>query len=405
MTEIAPIAAPPPATDRELRDRWLGVGRSSLPDSGEAGSAAAAEALAGRAAALLIVFSSDSYDPEPLLAGVISQAPEDTPLIGCSTAGEITAEGSGDGTVVVVALGGSGISAHTAAGADASSGLRCAGANAAACVNALDERPNRVLILLSDGRAGDQAEVIRGVHQVVGSGVPLAGGCAGDEMRGEGTFQFRDGQVLRDSVVGAAISSDGPIGLGWSHGWEPVGEPVLITRSVGNRVCEIDDRPALDSYLEHLDAPAEARSDPAAFTDWARLRPLGLGRRRTGQQPARCVIDADFEERSLICTAEVPQGGLAWFMRGDAVSVLESTRNACGQAVEATGADGPVGLLAFNCIGRRGILRADGIREEAALLAECSGAPFAGLFTLGEFARTTGVNAIHSQTLVALAFG
>ena len=361
-------------------------------------------ALAGRRAELLIVFSSDVYEPEPLLAAIHGHA-RGAGLIGCSTAGEISAEGAGDGSVIVVALGGAGITVHTAAGPDASAGLRCAGAMAASCITSLEPTENRLMILLSDGRAGDQAEVIRGVHEVVGSGVPLAGGCAGDGVRHAGTFQFHGDQVLRDAVVAAAISSQGPIGLGWSHGWEPVGEPVLITRSRANRIFEIDDRPALDAYLDHLDAPESIRTDHDAFTEWARLRPLGLGRRRTGQQPARCVIDADFEERSLICTAEVPQGGLAWFMHGDAVSVLHSTRTACGKAISALGDEPPIGLIAFNCIGRRGILTPDGIREEATLLAECAGAPFAGLFTLGEFARTTGVNAIHSQTLVALAFG
>lgn len=380
------------------------MGRSELPDPAAAGETAVTTALAGRRAELLIVFSSDVYDPEPLVAAIHPHA-QGASLIGCSTAGEISAEGAGDESVIVVALGGAGISARTAAGPDASGGLRGAGANAASCISDLEPSDNRLMILLTDGRAGDQAEVIRGVHEVVGSGVPLAGGCAGDGVRGSGTFQFHGDQVLRDAVVAAAISSDGPIGLGWSHGWEPVGEPVLITNSTGNRICEIDDRPALDAYLDHLDAPESVRIDHDAFTEWARLRPLGLGRRRTGQQPARCVIDADFEERSLICTAEVPQGGLAWFMHGDAVSVLNSTRTACGEAISALGDGPPVGLIAFNCIGRRGILKPDGIREEATLLAECAGAPFAGLFTLGEFARTTGVNAIHSQTLVALAFG
>jgi hypothetical protein len=178
-----------------------------------------------------------------------------------------------------------------------------------------------------------------------------------------------------------------------------------VTSSDGNQICEIDDDPALDRYLDHLDAPAEVRDDAEAFSAWARLHPLGLGRRRSGQQPARCVNSADFDNRSLICTAEVPQGGLAWFMRGDVNSVLDSTRNACGQALMDLDGAPPLGVLAFNCIGRRGILGEDGIRREAELIGEFSQAPFAGFYTLGEIARTRGVNAVHSQTLVALALG
>ncbi len=400
----APTADRPNPAVGVARERWVGVGRSADADDHEAGAAAAAEAIAGREAKLLVVFCSDAFDPERILAGIGAVA-GDTPLVGCSTAGELTAGSAGDGSVVVTAIGGTGFDVATAAGRDASRGLRCAGASAAECLGRLDERGERVLMLLTDGRAGDQNEVIRGVHEVVGSGVPLAGGCAGDGVRMAGTFQLLDGEVLRDSVVAAAIRSDGPIGLGWSHGWRPVGEPVLVTRSDANRVVEIGDEPALDRYLDHFDAPAEVREDAEAFTKWARVHPLGLARRRTGEQPVRCVSDPDFEERSLICTAEVPQGGLAWFMQGDAGSVLASTRFACDQAIDRLDGSPPLGLIAFNCIGRRGILGDDVIDEEAELIAESAGAPIAGLYTYGEIARTRGVNAVHSQTLAVLALG
>ena len=92
-------------------------------------------------------------------------------------------------------------------------------------------------------------------------------------------------------------------------------------------------------------------------------------------------------------------------MRGDVESVLNSTRNACGQALLDLNEAPALGLIAFNCIGRRGILSDDGIRREAELIGECTAAPFAGFYTLGEIARTRGVNAVHSQTLVALALG
>jgi hypothetical protein len=406
-----PIAKPPSPVAGPLRtpadapvDRWMGVGRSADADGMSAGAAAARQALSRTGAKLLIVFCSDAFEPEAVLAGIDSVAPG-TPLVGCSTAGEITAGSAGDGSVVVLAIGGPGFDVATAAGRHASAGLRFAGANAAECLGQVGEHGHRVLLLLTDGRAGDQNEVIRGVHEVAGSGVPLAGGCAGDGVRMSGTFQLLDGEVLRDAVVAAAIRSDGPLGLGWSHGWRPVGEPVLVTRSEGNRVVEIGDEPALDRYLDHFGAPAEVRDDAEAFTKWARVHPLGLARRRTGEQPVRCVSEADFAERSLVCTAEVPQGGLAWFMHGDAGSVLASTRFACDQAIGRLDGAEPLGLIAFNCIGRRGILGDDVIDDEAELIAEAAGAPIAGLYTYGEIARTRGVNAVHSQTLAVLALG
>lgn len=402
-TASAPVETSTPGSGGAT-ERWLGVGHSHAEDAHAAAAAAAAAALAGREACLLIVFCSDAHDPARALAGVVDVAGH-VPLVGCSTAGEISDQRASDRSVVIAAIGGSGFDARTAAGRGAAAGLRAAGVGAAACMSDLEGDGERVLLLLSDGRAGDQNEVVRGVHEVVGSGVPLAGGCAGDGVRMAGTFQLHDGEVLTGAVVSAAIGSDGPIGLGWAHGWRPVGEPVLVTRSAGNRVLELDDEPALDRYLDHFNAAAGPRTDPDEFTRWARVHPLGLARRRTGEQPVRCVGEADFEQRALVCTAEMPQGGLAWFMRGDRASVLDSTRVACEGALSGFGGREPLGLLAFNCIGRRGVLGEEGIGEEVEVIADCTGAPVAGFYTYGEIARSRGVNAVHSQTLAALALG
>jgi hypothetical protein len=383
-------------------ERWLAVGRSSDPDARAAGIAAASAAVERDDAALAIVFCSEAYDLDALLEGIRSQT-RDVPLIGCSTSGEIATSGPGDAGVVVLALGGPGFSVATAASGQASTRLREAGAEAAACMAELEPRRHRVLLLLTDGLAGDQSEIVRGAHGAVGATVPLVGGCAGDDLKMKQTFQLFDDRVLRDSVVAAAIGSDAPLGIGVHHGWRRVGEPMLVTRSGGNRVHTLDDRPALDVYLDRLDAPDDARSDPAAFTRFALTHPLGLNRRSVEEQ-VRFIGEANFEDRSLGCIAEVPQGGMAWIMEGDEESVMDATDAACSDALEPLAGAAPLGLLAFDCIARRGVLGAEGIRDEIGrVAASAAGAPVAGFYTYGEIARTRGVTGFHNQTLVVLA--
>ncbi|MDQ1402813.1 MAG: hypothetical protein QOG03_1129, partial [Actinomycetota bacterium] len=63
-----------------------------------------------------------------------------------------------------------------------------------------------------------------------------------------------------------------------------------------------------------------------------------------------------------------------------------------------------LGLLAFDCIARKGVL-GDGIVAEVSRIADfAAGAPVAGFYTYGEIARTRGVNGFHNQTLVVVAF-
>ena len=92
-------------------------------------------------------------------------------------------------------------------------------------------------------------------------------------------------------------------------------------------------------------------------------------------------------------------------MEGDHNSVLEATNVACEHATAALNGQPPLGLLAFDCIARKGILGDDGTMAEVGRIAEfAAGAPVAGFYTYGEIARTRGVNGFHNQTLVVVAF-
>jgi hypothetical protein len=384
------------------RERWLSVGWSRDADALRAGDEAAGQALRDREAKLLIVFCSDAYELENLLAR-INRRSGGAPLIGCSTAGEISTSGPGDAGVVVVALGGEGFSVRTAAAERASTRLREAGAEVAGCLASLDDHTERALFLLTDGLAGDQQEIVRGAYSIVGAEVPLVGGCAGDDLKMRRTYQLHGERVLSDAVVGAALGSDAPLGIGVRHGWRKVGEPMVVTSSSENKVFMLDDKPALDVYLERLQAPTEVRANSAAFTRFALTHPLGLSR-RTGEEQVRFVAEADFEQRALVCIAEVPQAGTAWFMEGDGESVLEATDTACQDALASLRGRPPLGMIAFDCIARRGVLGDEGIGQEVRRIAEhAQGAPVAGFYTYGEIARTHGISGFHNQTLVVLA--
>ncbi len=384
--------------------RWVGVGRSGEPDAAAAGRAAASAALTGPDPRLLVVLCSTAYDLSALLRAVrdVSRGAQ---VVGCSTAGEVATDGPGDGGVVVLALGGDGFHVETRAATGVAARLREAGAEVAGALRPVPGKPHQVLLLLTDGLAGDQQEIVRGAYGVLGATVPLVGGCAGDDLAMQATYQLHGDDVLRDAIVAAAISSDAPFGIGVRHGWRTVGEPMLVTHSGGNRVHTLDDRPALDVYLDRLSAPGEARTDPAAFTRFALTHPLGLAR-RSGESQVRFVAEADFADRSIGCIAEVPQGGLAWFMEGDAASVLDATDHACAAALAGLDGQPPLALLAFDCIARREVLGGPGIVAEIdRVVAAASGAPVAGFYTYGEIARTHGISGFHNQTLVVLAVG
>lgn len=383
--------------------RWLAVGSAQGLEP-RAGVRAVDDALVRDDAKLLIVFCSQSHDLDALLADIRSRAPG-VPLIGCTTAGEIAASGPSEASVVVAALGGDGFAVETAAATDVSRDLRAAGAQVARCLPVREDLPHKILILLTDGLAGDQQEIVRGAYGVLGAAVPLVGGCAGDDLRMTRTHQLHGDHVLTDAVVAAGVASDAPFGIGVRHGWRRVGEPMLVTASAANRVYTLDDLPALDVYLKHLGLDPSTTSDQAWLARLALTHPLGLSK-PSGEDEVRFISGGDFVERSLSCIAEVPQGALVWIMEGDEASVLEATEAACGDSLAGLGGRTPLGVIAFDCIARRGVLGDAGIRTEIdRLAAVTSGAPVAGFYTYGEIARTRGLRGFHNQTLVVLSVG
>src|SRR2546421_4030090 len=307
-------------------DRWLSVGRSMEADSRRAGEDAARGAITGDDPGLLIVFCSANHDPVQLLAG-ISGVGGGVPLIGCSTRVVITPDGPSTTSVTVTAVGGPGFSVATASAERASSRAREAGAEVAGCATRVADRPNRVLLLFTDGKKVRPEDVLAGAYRVVGASVPMVGGGSGGDKVTRRSFHLHGDQVVNDSVTGAVIASDGPLGIGVRHGWSKVGEPMLVTSGRNGDVLTLNDQPALKAYLGRLGAPDEAYTDPVAFDQFARRRPLGI-RRRSGEEVRSVNSTAVLDQGWLHSAGEVPEGGLVWVMEGDADSVLE----AAGQA-------------------------------------------------------------------------
>ena len=384
--------------------RWMGVGRSADADSRSAAVEAARAAVVGPEPKLLLVFAGIDHDPAVLLEAFREASPG-TPVVGCTTHGEIGPGGPTDGTVTVAAIGGAGISVQTRTAEHVDGRQREAGAEVASTAGRLADYPYRVLALLTDGRIRDQEAILRGAYGVLGASVPLFGGASADGWRMTGGFLFGEGGVYTDAVMGVTIASEAPLSVAVRHGWDQVGEPMVVTSAADGRVYTLDDRPAMDVYLDRLGAPPEAYVDEDAFRRFALPRPLGV-QRRSGVEARNLSTEVDIAGRSIGGASAIDHGGLTWAMTGDEESILAATDEACQAAIDGLEGAAPVGLLTFSCAALRAVLGDDGIRREGARIDErAKGTPFAGFYTYGEIARTRGIDGFHNQTFAVLAIG
>ena len=384
--------------------RWMGVGRGCDPDSRAAAFAAASAAVRGDAPKLLLAFVGITRDLPAVLDGVGAAAPG-VPVVGCTTHGEIGPAGPADGSVTVAAIGGPGFAVATAMAEGVSGRQRGAGAEVARCAATVAAWPHRVLMLLTDGMIRDHETILRGCYGILGASVPLFGGVAADGWRMTGTYLLADGRVVQDAVVGVALGSEAPLAVSVHHGWSAVGEAMIVTDGRDGRIYTLDDKPALDVYLDRLGAPAEVYHDAAALCAFALSRPLGV-QRRSGIEARNLSTKIDIEGRSIGGGGSIDPGMLTWAMTGDEESILAATDAACGEAIAGLHGQPPVGLLTFSCAALRAILGDGGTRRECARLATWAGdVPFAGFHTYGEIARARGVDGFHNQTLAVLAMG
>ncbi|MEB3200348.1 MAG: FIST N-terminal domain-containing protein [Synechococcaceae cyanobacterium] len=400
----AEARGPAALTDDEARQRWVSAGTSAAGDPVTAVEEAWRNLQAPDVPKLVLCFCSPAHDLQQV-AGLVQDRFPSSPVIGCTTSGELGGEQAMVGGLCLWAIGGEGIAVATGLGQGTPQGLHRAANHAARCLERLELRRHTVLVLLADGLCGDQMEVVRGAYEVAGVDVPLVGGCAGDDLAMRGTRQIHGRQVLQHAVVAAAISSDAPLGIGMSHCWEPQGAPMLVTGSDGTSVWSLDDRPALDVYLEAFDAPPDLLDQPESFATFASTRPLGLRRRERIE--IRFVSGFDAERRRLLTIAEVPQGGLAYLMQGDRRSVLQATEEACAIAQQQLQGQKARGMLLFDCVARRSVLQSAGHGEHQVEMERIRSVigdiPVAGFYTYGEIARTHGAGGFHNQTLVVLA--
>jgi hypothetical protein len=385
--------------------RWFGTGHSANSDAGVAGAQATSAALQGRRASLVVVFCPATIDLVAMIEGVRAEA-GDVPLIGCTGLSEYAMDEPVGPAVVVSALGGEGFEIRTTVARNVSADQRAAGEHAAEAVQTLTKK-HKMLLLLCDGLVGEQHEVVRGAYSVLGATVPLAGGCAADDLTYEHTSQFfsdADGiHVLSDAVVAAAIGSDGPIGIGVAHGWRKGGEAMVVTNSEGGCIRTLDDQPALDVFLRRVGAERSITEDPVGFTEFALLHPLGMSRRKG--EDIRLIHAGNSEDGSITSLAGVPQGALLWMMETDQEGLVSSVDDAYDESLASLDGLPPLGFLAFDCGARYVFLGPEGLSQERDRLADrAAGVPLAGFYTYGEIARTRGAQGMHHLTLVIVAF-
>ena len=388
-----------------------GVGRSNNPDPLKAGAEACKMALAeaGDKANLIIVFSTISYEQEKMLEGVRSVSKE-IPLVGCSDSGEITTEGPSSKQVAVMALSSDSIDFTIGIGNGTDKNSNQAGVMAAREVQKKAKQKPSLFMMLLDGLAENGAAAVRGVQEVLGKSFPIIGGSAGDDFLFKNTYEYYNKDILSNVVIGIGLSGNFRFGVGVRHGWEPVGLPMKVTKSVGGKLIEVNNRPALSIYEDYFGKKAEDLiKEPIARL--AYTYPLGMSVEGSPELLIRDVVIAN-EKGEITCAAEIPEGSEVRLMLGDPEKAMKAATEAAEQALAQLKGSKPKVIFVFDCMARCKLL-GPRIGEEIVAIQNILGkdVPLIGLYTYGEQAPLGGIigpecfSTFHNETMALMVLG
>jgi hypothetical protein len=383
------------------RTRRSAFGASTAPDGETAGREAVRTALAGQSPTaddLFIIFPSASYDLEALHQGAMDEAGPAS-VVGCTTVGAFTDEMQLPFGCAAAYLAGNDVSFGVSHAEWDGDDIAASARNAVdtARLRAGEDHPYSAVILLCDGFIPDQRALARGAYEVTGAVIPIVGGAAGDDLQWQRTSTFGEGQVLGNGVVAIWVNSARPLAVSVDHGWTPFGKPMLVTRSEGSVIYELDGQQALEAYMS--ERGAALREDARSFGEKAMERPLGLPG-VNGRYELRHIHDTT-PDGGLVLTTGVPEQSVVQVMAADNDELLAGAGRAAEDALARHGGSPDLALV-FSCCTRAALIR-ERIAEEVETIASCvGGVPSGGFYTCGEFARVTGSTGIHNSSVAML---
>lgn len=364
-----------------------GVGTSrQLQDSYTAGHDAASKALevsGVKIAGIGLVVASTVYDQEQMLKGVRDALGVDTPVVGCTSAGAITENGVEEQAVSVLVLASSDAKFVPVKVTEIGADMRAAGKKFG---NAIKESGEdvKLALIFSDALAGNGTELVRGIFDVLGVGFPIAGGAAGDDMAFKKTYQYFNGDVLTNSAVGFGISGNVNVAVGADHGWQPLGDAHIVTKSKGTKLIELDGRPAFSIYQDYFGDRAD--DFKKALSLQAVTYPLGMKSDGVDGYMIRVPLAVE-DDGSIACGADIVLGSEIYLMIGTLASAMEAAQKTAESLTERVAHAEPRVVFVSDCVARK-ILFGERGNEEIALLKMVGGpkSVIFGLYTYGQIA-------------------
>lgn len=359
---------------------------------------------------LVIIHASLGHDYPALLAETRQLAPS-ARVVGNSCCGIVGREGVSESMKDLAIMAVRGASEMAVAAVDGIYGHNSfeKSAELAAQLKAANSGVNMVFLMASGIDIADD-RCIAGIESVLGPQVTIFGATSADNMRGIASFQMVDDQVFEHAAyaVGFADPSLEVITQA-THGFVAVGEPLVVTRSEGNRILELDGRPAWGEYTRRLALPESAScGDTIPIGALAERLSPELAAEYGNDHILRVVTKRD-PDGAMHYATTCPEGTRLWLTVRDEDRIFNDMDRMMDQMVARIAGREIVAVFHADCLARGRFLFNRVMKEELVgrmqfpLSHEGQVPPWLGMYGFGEFARLGGDNEYHNYTTAIYA--
>nr|MBN2276571.1 FIST C-terminal domain-containing protein [candidate division Zixibacteria bacterium] len=229
--------------------------------------------------AVVFLFCSSKYNLDRL-GRAIKNAFE-VPVIGCTTAGEISPEGYKEGSLTGFSIVGDSIkvSSFFIRPLERNSRqileLTVRANDHLAGARKTDPEAKAFGFLMIDGMSVKEEHIVAGIYSGLPD-IPLIGGSAGDDLTFEKTFIYHDGAFVSDAAVFNLFITSLPFHTFNMHHFVPTEQKLVITAADPRQriIREIDGFPAAERYAELIGHRVEDLS-PVIFSKYPIMLKIG----------------------------------------------------------------------------------------------------------------------------------
>jgi hypothetical protein len=398
-----------------------GVGMSRHHNPKIAGREAAEQALKKAGVDkpdFIFMFASIGYDQRSLLRAV-REATGGAPLTGCSAEGTISGDDADESnfSVVVTAISSEELRWHNGIVRGlVEDNTRAVGKRVARDLLPHLSADTIGLFIFPDGRVDfgvstdNLDNFFAGLEENLPSErfLPLWGGGA-NKTGGwrKPPHQYCDDEVVSGGVSYALLTGKAQASWAISHSVIPIGGERIVTRSRGNVIYEIDDKPAVEVLKEYL--PEHALADDRNWMDYANSLALCFrapSYMKDEEFVVRGVPAVKMADGSIIVQTVVQEGTSIWFSSRDKEKLATGLDRMARQIKEQLGGEKPKLIFQFECATRGKMMFRE--QEKLQFLRQFRRSvdpevPWAGYYCAGEIGPVEEHNLRHLYTSVVLA--